>query len=66
MRPQKAAEYADVCRPKVFYWLKEGLPHAKVNGTTLIEDRALDEWVRSHAVTQDRAVRLTDEVMRGL
>ncbi len=63
-RVPTCARRVDVSERTVWSWLSQGLPHARVNGTTLIRFADLDEWLSRHRVERDKVRDIVDSIVR--
>ena len=62
-----AARYLDISERTLHALLKEGLPFAKLkSGTVRISKAALDTFMASHVVTQDRATQIANSVLKDM
>ncbi len=60
-----ACRYAGgVSERTMWTWLGQGLPHVRVNGTTLIKFTDLDEWLGQHRVERDKVKDIVDPIVR--
>lgn len=63
-RVPTCARRVDVSERTVWQWLSQGLPHARVGGTTLIKFSDLDEWLSKHRVERDKIKDIVDSIVR--
>lgn len=63
-RVPTCARRVDVSERTVWQWLSQGLPHARVNGTTLIKFSDLDEWLARHRVERDKVRDIVDGILK--
>jgi hypothetical protein len=63
-RVPTCARRCDVSERTMWAWLSQGLPHARVNGTTLIRFTDLDEWIARHRVERDKVRAIVDSIVR--
>jgi hypothetical protein len=63
-RVKTCARRVDVSERTMWQWLGQGLPHARVNGTTLIRFSDLDEWICKHRVERDKIRDIVDSIVR--
>ena len=65
-RIKSAAEYCDVSTKTFRGWLKQGLPHSRLERCVLINRTELDQWLERHAVDVNQVDEIVDRIMEGL
>lgn len=66
MRLKSAAAFCDVSPRTLRRWLQEGLRHSRISGVPYVSEQALDEFMKTHEVSSDRAERIAAEMVGGL
>lgn len=63
LRPKDVCEYAGVGERTVWAWFKNGLPHSKIGGVTLVRREEVDRYLASFQVQENQVNKVVDEVM---
>ena len=62
-----AAKYAGVSERTFRNWLKQGLKHARLpSGMILVRFKAIDDFLESFVVDDDKTDEIVNEVLRDL
>ena len=63
---KRAALYAGVSQRTFRKWLKDGLRHSRVRGTTLIRYSWIDEYLARYEVLQNEVDEIVEETLEEL
>lgn len=62
---KEAAKYAGVSLRTFSNWLKEGLPHARLDtGTVLIKYSTIDEYLEQFVSSRNEVGEMVDQILR--
>ena len=65
-KPKSIAAYADVSVRTIRTWLKQGLKHSRVKGGAIpIKYSDLDDFLKGFEVSENKAERIIEEVLRS-